>query len=173
MSEQSKSERRHPNVINLAEADTVPIEKGARFGAKLKVLGRTAGARGVGGSWYELPPGKTAFPAHWHSANEEALFILEGRGTLRMGSESIAVREGDWVTLPSGPEHAHQLVNDGDAPLRYLCLSTLITTEVVGYPDSGKVGVMGVGPTPKTPWIRALFRRSSEVTDYYDGEKID
>jgi len=167
------SSRRHPNVINVAEAEVVTIERGSRFGAKLKVLGRAAGGRGVGGSWYEVPPGKTAFPSHWHSANEEALFILEGSGSLRLGNDTLALRAGDWVTIPPGPEHAHQLTNDGDAPLRYLCFSTLVTTEVVGYPDSGKVGVLSVGPSPKTPWLRALFRGASQVTDYYDGEKVD
>jgi len=169
MPEQS---RRHPNVLNLSEAESRTASRGDRFAYTSKMLGRTAGGRGIGASWYEVPPGRTAFPAHWHTANEEAIFVLEGRGALRIGKETVALRSGDWVTLPVGPDHAHQLVNDGDAPLRYLCFSTLETTEIVGYPDSDKIGVMSVAGGP-TPWVRALFRMGEQVTDYYDGEKTD
>lgn len=174
MSEQSgeKSERRHPNVLHLDEVTATPMEKGTRFGATMKLLGRAAGGRGVGASWYEIPAGKTAFPMHWHSANEEAIFVLEGRGKLRMGSDTVAVRAGDWVTFPPGPEHAHQLINDGDTPLRYLCMSTLLPTEICGYPDSGKIAAMSFGPDRK-PWLRALYKTSSEITDYWEDEKID
>jgi uncharacterized cupin superfamily protein len=164
--------RRHPNVINLMEAEARPMSRGARFGCVTRLLGRAAGGRGVGASWYEVQPGRTAFPAHWHAANEEALFILEGSGTLRIGKETVAVREGDWVTFPPGPDFAHQLVNDGDEPLRYLCLSTLVTTEIVGYPDSGKVGVASVGGGG-SPWMRALFRMEAQIADYYDRERVE
>lgn len=163
--------RRHPQVINVAEAESRPMSRGTRFGCVTKLLGRAAGGKGIGASWYEVQPGRTAFPTHWHAANEEALFILEGSGSLHIGKESVPLREGDWVTLPPGPDFAHQLVNDGDVPLRYLCFSTLITTEIVGYPESGKVGIVSAGGG--SPWMRALFRMESQIADYYDGERVE
>lgn len=167
--------RRHPNVVNVSEVDASSRSKGSRFGMTSKILARVAGARGIGCSWYEVPAGKTAFPAHWHGAMEEAIFVLEGKGRLRIGEEHVTVGAGDWITLPAGPDHAHQLVNDGDAPLRYLCMSTLPTTEVVGYPDSGKVGVVTMANAEDfmtKPWLRGMFRGNAQV-DYYDGEEID
>jgi uncharacterized cupin superfamily protein len=76
--------------------------------------------------------------------------------------------------MPPGPDHAHQLLNESDAPLRYLCLSTMPTTEVVGYPDSGKVGVMTMGSVDDFPkgWLRGIYKADAQV-DYYDGEKTE
>lgn len=168
-------ERRHPCVINLSEATARSSEKGTRFGFTNKILGQATGATGIGASWYEVPPGRTAFPLHFHCAAEEAIFILEGEGTLRIGTETVAVRTGDYITFPVGPDHAHQLINTGAAPLRYLCLSTLPQADVVGYPDSKKVGARGVPPGWKFPgpaWVRVICRADS-MLDYYDGETID
>ena len=47
-------------------------------------------------------------------------FILRGSGTLRYGSESRKIRGGDVICCPTGgPETAHQIINDSDAPLIY------------------------------------------------------
>jgi uncharacterized cupin superfamily protein len=172
----TEAKRRHPNIVNLAEIEPQQHEKGARFGYAMRWLGMGTGARGIGCSWIEVPPGRTAFPMHFHSANEEALFVLDGEGTLWIGKETVPLREGDYVTFPPGEEHAHQLVNTGKTPLRYLALSTLQTTEVVGYPESGKIGAASFAfdaSGKRVVKFRALFPRSAQVTDYYDGEKLD
>ena len=116
-----------------------------------------------------VQPGRRAFPFHAHLVNEEALFILDGTGSLRLGDHTVAVRAGDYVALPAGTDGAHQLVNDGDAPLRYLCVSTMTSPEVALYPDSDKLGVMGGQPTP----IRVLVRRDAATAGYFDGEQPD
>jgi uncharacterized cupin superfamily protein len=46
-------------------------------------LGRQAGARQLGASLFELPPGASSFPLHVHHANEEMIVVLSGRPTLR------------------------------------------------------------------------------------------
>ena len=163
-----KTTRRHPNVANLTEVAPGGFEKGTRFALTNRALGRATGARGIGCSHYEIPPGKTAFPNHYHCANEESVYVLEGTGTLRIGPDQVAVGPGDYATFPVGPAHSHQLVNSGTSPLRYLCFSTLISTEVVGYPDSGKIGAVSYTSAGE-PLVRIVVRNSSGV-DYYDGE---
>jgi uncharacterized cupin superfamily protein len=169
------TERRHPNVVNLSEAPSRTAEKGTKFGCTNKVLGHSTGAAGIGCSWYEVPAGRAAFPAHYHCMNEEALFVLEGEGSLRIGKETVTLKAGDYVTLPTGPDHAHKLTNTGATPLRYLCMSTLHRgAEVVGYPDSNKIGAMGVPPGWRfgdPPWLRMVVRTDAAV-DYYDGEDV-
>jgi len=159
--------RRHPNVVNVTELKAGGFEKGSRFALTNKPLGRATGARGIGCSFYEVPPGKTAFPNHYHCANEESVYILEGSGLLRIGPDSVPVGPGDYATFPVGPAHSHQLVNAGDTPLRYLCFSTMVPTEVVGYPDSKKIGAMSYAGGEAV--VRLMFRETSAV-DYYDGE---
>ena len=83
----------------------------------------------------EVEPGKTAFPFHFHSAIEEALYILEGKGTLRVGADKVEVRAGDYVGLPPGPEYTHALTNTGTGALRYLTMSGP-ATPVVASPQS-------------------------------------
>jgi uncharacterized cupin superfamily protein len=169
-----KTERRHPNVINLRELPGNKSEKGSRFAYTSKQLAFPAGGKGIGASWYEQPPGKTAFPTHFHTANEESLFVLAGNGTVHIGSESVPIGPGDYVTFPVGPDHAHRVVNTGTEPLQYLCFSTLIPVEIVGYPDSKKIGVRAGEPGRAftNPWVRHLFKTETAV-DYYQGETID
>jgi uncharacterized RmlC-like cupin family protein len=146
------SERRHRNVINIDELEPLRQDQG-RFACECHRLADNTGAAGVGCSHYTIPPGKTAFPAE----------LSLGAGTLRIGDRRVAVRAGDFVTLPVGPDHAHQLINDSDAPLRYLCMSTKIGVEVVGYPDSDKIAAIA------SPWVAKWYRSGDDV-DYFDGE---
>ena len=165
------AERRHPNVVNVAETEAMDLSEGKNFGARIRGLGRAAGAVQLGGNLVEVAPGRSAFPCHYHCGIEEALFILDGVGSLRLGKETIAVEAGDWVTLPIGPDHAHRLDNTGDTPLQYLCMSTRATADVVGYPDSGKILASASGSPDffEPPWVRAIFKEGSEV-GYYEGE---
>ena len=161
------TERRHPNVVNLSEIEPRVTTEGTRFGSSTRRLGAAAGGVGLGASYFEVEPGRTAFPAHWHCANEEAIYVLEGEGTARIGDARVPVRAGDWIAMPPGPEHAHQLVNTGTVPLRYLAISTMQKVEIVGYPDSKKFGAAAIGPSG--PWVRHLFLEGTSAS-YYDGE---
>jgi uncharacterized cupin superfamily protein len=165
------SERRHPNIVNLSELEPEDNAKGNRFGYRTRFLGVATGGRGIGCRWMEVPPGKTAFPFHFHCANEESVFVLEGQGTLRIGADQVTVGTGDYISFPVGPDHAHQLLNTGEGPLRYLCFSTKNLVEVVGYPDSDKVGAAAMKGDGSGLAVRVMVKQSSQV-DYYDGEDI-
>ena len=168
--------RRHPNVASAADVEGKTSSAGTRFGCTRRLLGAAAGARAIGCSWYEVLPGRSALPRHFHCANEEAIYVLEGEGTLRLGDETLALTAGDYASIPVGPAHAHELVNSGTGPLRYLCVSTLHPAEVVGYPDSKKVLALGAGvPGPGSPaesWIRLIAFEASNV-EYFDGEDLE
>jgi len=160
------TQRRHPNVVNKDEVEPTTLEKGKHKGTMHR-FGPRAGNQQLGGSLMELPPGAISFPFHYHCMNEEALYVISGTGTLRQGDQRVAVRAGDWIAHPVGPEFAHQMINDSRAPLVYLMISTSHKCEVVGYPDSKKVAA-SAGPWDK-PWIRQIVR-AGESLDYWDGE---
>jgi uncharacterized cupin superfamily protein len=81
------------------------------------------------------------------------------------------VRPGDWIALPAGPAHAHQMVNSATEPLVYLCVSTMHGVEIVEYPDSEKVGARVADPTSPVGFRRiGLFRTGSGTLDYWEGE---
>ncbi len=148
---------------------------GTRFGAVRKNLGAVSGGSALGCTWHEVEPGRAAYPRHFHTANEEAVYVLEGTGTALIGEAAVAIGPGDFIGLPVGPEHVHQIKNTGTAPLRYLAFSTMHDVEIVGYPDSKKIGAMAApslraaftgGPKP---WV-AHIGREADAVGYFEGE---
>ncbi|HEY9538230.1 MAG TPA: cupin domain-containing protein [Kiloniellaceae bacterium] len=116
----------------------------------------------VGVAIEELPPGKQSSPAHWHVFEEEHLFLLEGRLTLRIGAETHVMTAGDYACFPAGQQAGHCLVNDSDALARYVIVGEHNPNEVTIYTDSSKVLVRALGR-------RALFDLAA-LRDYWDGE---
>ncbi|MBI3205354.1 MAG: cupin domain-containing protein [Myxococcales bacterium] len=161
------AERRHPNVVHQGEVSVMNMEKG-RHRMQLRRLGAAAGGQLIGANLTEVPPGAVSFPFHYHCATEEAVYVLSGSGTARIGDARVAVGAGDWIAFPPGPEHPHQMINDGAEPLVYLCVSASIQkVDVVGYPDSKKVAASaGTFEKPIHRWIS----RQGESLDYWDGE---
>jgi uncharacterized cupin superfamily protein len=163
--------RRHPNVINADEVPPVQSRKGKRYAFVRRQLGVPAGARGLGASLMELPPGKAAWPLHFHCSNEEAIFVIQGTGAVLIGGDRVAVRAGDYVAFPAGPV-PHQVINDSGGVLVYLALSTMNPTDISVYPSSEKVGVFG-GSAPggiKSERFVAGFFRMADGVDYWEGE---
>ena len=163
----------HPNVVSTGGLKWTEQSPGEKFGFKRKSLGAATGGERLGCSLYEVPPGKRAWPRHYHLANEEAIFVLEGRGMLRIGEKEVAISAGDYVTLLAGEEGSHQTINTSDAPLRYLCFSTMVAPDVMVYPDSNKVGIFG-GSAPGGPKERRTFSKFLETdaeVGYYEGEE--
>lgn len=154
-------------IVNLDAVETVRRGNGGRFEVDYASLTQALGARKLGVSLAVVAPGKRAFPRHAHHANEEMMFILEGEGTYHCGADHAPVRAGDLIAAPAGDgSTAHQIENTSDKPLKYLTFSTMITPEVVEYPDSGKFLVLsGTGPD------RFRFVGRAEMSlDYFDGE---
>ena len=163
----------HPNVVGDGDLEWDEQSHGEKFGYRRKQLGSAAGGEKLGCSLYEVPPGRRAWPYHYHLANEEAIYVLEGSGILRIGGEEVQVTKGDYVALPARSEAAHQLVNSSEAVLRYLCFSTMVEPDVMVYPDSGKIGILGGAAPggPKEKRTSSKFLRSDAEVGYYDGEE--
>jgi uncharacterized cupin superfamily protein len=163
----------HPNVVGDADQEWDEQSRGEKFGYRRKQLGSAAGGEKLGCSLYEVPPGRRAWPYHYHLANEEAIYVLEGSGTLRIGGEEVQVSKGDYVTLPARAEASHQLINSSDAVLKYLCFSTMVEPDVMVYPDSGKVGIFGGAAPggPKEERTFSKFLREDAEVGYYEGEE--
>jgi uncharacterized cupin superfamily protein len=162
--------RRHPNVVNVDEVDWwAPPKAGPPpFTSQAKRLSAVAGGRGIGANLFRVPAGGTAVPMHAHHANEEAIYVLQGRATLRIGQKRVEVRAGDWIALPPGKDHAHQLLADQGEEITYLCVSTMIEVDVVTYPDSKKL-LATAGPAAAGS-LRAMFRLADGGVDYFEGE---
>jgi uncharacterized cupin superfamily protein len=150
-------------VVNLEELKLEDFKKGEHYESRCARIGPLLGAKDLGYSYDLVPPGKRSCPFHSHRAEEEMFFILKGTGTLRLGTETRKIRAGDVICCPTGgPESAHQIINDSDADLAYLSVSTKMAAEVCEYPDSQKVGAYGGD-------LRH-FTRVADHVDYWLGE---
>lgn len=131
-------------VINIDELKLQNHKTGDTYECNAVRIGPQLGAKDLGYSYDVVPPGKKSCPFHSHRAEEEMFFIVKGTGTLRYGSETRTIRAGDFICCPTGgPETAHQIINDSDAELAYISVSTMMPAEVCEYPDSKKIGAFG------------------------------
>ncbi len=145
-------------VVNIDQLNLQHFEQGEKFGSDALRIGPLLGAKDLGFSYDVVQPGKRSCPFHNHHGAEEMFFIVKGTGTLRYGSEARRVRAGDFVCCPTGgPETAHQIINDSDAELGYISVSTMLPAEVCEYPDSGKIAAFA-----------GDVRHMTEVTDHVD-----
>jgi uncharacterized cupin superfamily protein len=143
------------------------------FDAKMAQIAPLIGAQKLGYNLTAVPPGKSAFPAHNHHANEEMFFVLQGSGELRFGTDTYPIRAGDVIACPAGgKDKAHQMVNTGIEELRYLAVSTKLSPELVEYPNSGKFGVLADLPAGSDGKPRRFMfvGRESQSLDYWEGE---
>ena len=70
-------------------------------------VGDAIGGDLIGGTIYELEAGERVCPYHYHHGVEEWLYVVAGEPTLRQPDGERALRPGDVVCFPWGPEGAH------------------------------------------------------------------
>ncbi len=154
-------------------AFTAPGDLAEKFDAKMGFISPLIGALKMGYNLTSVPPGKRAFPHHFHRVNEEMFFILEGDGELRYGKDTFPVKKGDIIACPpGGPESAHQIINTGATELKYLAVSTKLSPEIAGYPDSDKFAIsadLGLDADGKPQFFRFVGRGDKSL-NYWDGE---
>ncbi len=151
-----------PLIRRAETADCVEkSEHGYEF--KKKIIVGKADSEHFDVSVYEVPPGKSAVPYHYHLQNEEVFFILRGTGLLKSPEGERTVTAGDFLYFPSNEKGAHKLTNASETEtLVYADFDIMHDPEIAFYPDSQKVGIFGKGH-------RLIFPVSEQV-DYYEGE---
>lgn len=156
-------------IVNLDDVTFDDVEEDGLYTSRRARFSDGIGARNLGYNLTVLPPGKAQCPFHSHHGEEEMFLILEGEGEPRFGGERYPIRRHDVIACPpGGADVAHQILNTGTAPMKYLSLSTRVAVDACEYPDSGKVMVVaGNGDSTK---LWKMFRAENTV-DYYDREK--
>lgn len=130
-----------------------------------------AGARELGASVFEVPPGGSTFPLHCHYANEEILVVLEGQPTLRGVDGERELPRGEVVSFRVGREGAHRIDNRTDEPVRVLIVSTMIGPDVVEHIDSEKVYARSYAPGPDPPDDAvAVMVKREDSRPFFEGE---
>jgi uncharacterized cupin superfamily protein len=95
---------------------------------------------------------------------EEWLLAVSGRPSVRTPGGTEELEAFDIVFLPTGPDGAHQVRNDSDAPARVLMWSNVVFPTSTVYPDSDKLGVY-----TREGDDDLIVPRSAGV-DYFEGD---
>lgn len=115
--------------------------------------------------FYEIMPGKLAYPKHYHSYNTECFYIISGSGVIETIDSTISVKKGDIIVFPCGKKGTHKLINTSNTDnLLYLDFDTTNSPDVIHYVDSDKIGIIEHN-------ISSTFFKNSDNVDYYEGEK--
>ena len=86
-----------------------------------------------------LPPGSRSAIKHWHSAEDEMIYVLEGHITLIEGETETLLKPGDAATFRAGDSTGHCLENRSDRPARCLVVGTRAGVDTITYPDHDRV----------------------------------
>ena len=98
-------------------------------------LGAALGLKQFGVNLTTLPPGKESSMRHWHSHEEEFVYVLEGEVVLISDAGEQVLTAGCCAGFPAGSGDGHQLVNRSARPAVYLEVGTNDAADEVLYPD--------------------------------------
>ena len=99
-------------------------------------LGDAAGLTDFGVNLLRLPPGAWSSQRHWHSAEDEFVFIVEGEVVLVTDTGEELLRSGDCAGFKAGVKDGHHLQNRSDRDAILLEVGSRRVAEDEGeYPD--------------------------------------
>jgi uncharacterized cupin superfamily protein len=99
-------------------------------------LGDAAGLSDFGVNLLRLPPGAWSSQRHWHSAEDEFVYVLEGDLVLVTDAGEEILRPGDCAGFKAGIHDGHHLQNRGDRDAVLLEVgSRKIEDDEGDYPD--------------------------------------
>ena len=138
--------------IDLA---AVPVQTGSNYPDPFHVpcmpqssrkLARHAGLTAFGVNLTVLEPGAWSSQRHWHSHEDEFVWIVEGELVLVTDSGEEILRAGDCAAFRRGDPDGHHLINRTDRPAKVLEIGNASPLDVCVYPDIDMI--VGPGDEP-------------------------
>jgi len=127
--------------IDIAKA---PTRKGSGYPAPFdkpcterirRRLGDAGGLTQFGVNLLTLPPGVWSSQRHWHSDEDEFVYVLSGEVTLIDDRGETVLRAGDCAAFPKGEANGHHIVNRSKADATLIEAGTRSNGDVCLYPD--------------------------------------
>ncbi|HET6807057.1 MAG TPA: cupin domain-containing protein [Frateuria sp.] len=123
---------------------TVPERRGTSYPAPYakvaqdrvkQVLGDAGGLSDFGVNLTRLPPGSWSSQRHWHTREDEFVYVLSGELVLVTDAGEQPLRAGECAAFPKGVADGHHLVNRGSGTAVYLEIGTRSAEDACHYPD--------------------------------------
>ncbi len=131
------------NPVALAAASVAP-KSGSSYPAEFKdtthgrskqALGDLFGLTQFGVNLTEIAPGAASALRHWHSHEDEFVFVMSGTLTLITDAGEEQLTAGMCAGFPAGVPNGHCLVNRSDQSATVLEVGSRDMRDVGNYPD--------------------------------------
>ncbi|HEU5295474.1 MAG TPA: cupin domain-containing protein [Burkholderiaceae bacterium] len=115
--------------MSKIDVATVPARKGSGYPSPFDApcaartrrrLGDAGALRDFGVNLMTLPPGAWSSQRHWHSHEDEFVYVLEGELKLVEDDGPTVLRAGECAAFPKGTGNGHHLINESSAVAIYL-----------------------------------------------------
>ena len=104
-------------------------------GRRKQVLGDRFGLTHFGVNRTTLAPGAVSAVRHWHSVQDEFVYVLAGRPTLITDAGETPLAPGMCVGFKGGDPDGHQLVNRTGEDVVFLEVGDRLAGDAGFYPD--------------------------------------
>ncbi|MEM7725560.1 MAG: cupin domain-containing protein [Cyanobacteria bacterium P01_A01_bin.45] len=129
-----------PQQIPTQYTSTYPEAfKDRVLGRMKQKLGNAAGLKNLGVNLVKLQPGSCSALRHFHSHEDEFIYVLEGEITLVTNIGSQILTPGMCAGFPAGEEDAHHLINRSENIAVYLEVGNRHPEDEANYPDDDLV----------------------------------
>ncbi|HEY9804448.1 MAG TPA: cupin domain-containing protein [Leptolyngbyaceae cyanobacterium] len=128
----------------IIDPQDVPTERSTNYpnpfkalvaGRMRQKLGNFAGLKNFGVNLVKLEPGSYSALRHWHSHQDEFIYILEGELTLITDAGEQILTPGMAAGFPAGEANGHHLVNRSSVVGVYLEVGDRSPNDTAIYPD--------------------------------------
>ena len=100
-----------------------------------RALGNELGLTHFGVNLTRLEPGAWSAQRHWHTRQDEFVYVVEGELVLVTDAGEQTLRAGMAAGFPVGKADGHHLINRTTKPVLYLEIGDRTLGDEVHYPD--------------------------------------
>ena len=126
-----------------------PLDEPCRARERTR-LGDAAGLTQFGVNLLRLPPGAWSSQRHWHTGEDEFVYVLAGEAVLVTDAGEEVLRAGDAAGFPANDLDGHCLQNRSGRDATVLEIGTRMKGSVAYYPDIDMVAPAGGKPAAYT-----------------------
>lgn len=126
-----------PAQVPAAAGSSYPEQfKAAVAGRSKRRLGDALGLTVFGVNLTTIRPGAQSALRHWHTAQDEFIYMVEGELVLVTDSGEQVLKPGMCAGFPAGKADGHHLVNRSGRDAVYLEVGDRTQNDAVTYPDN-------------------------------------
>ncbi|MDO8800165.1 cupin domain-containing protein [Phenylobacterium sp.] len=135
------------------DLSAIAVDRGSNYpapfdapcsGQSYQRLARDSGLTLFGVNLTVIEPGAWSSQRHWHTHEDELVWVVEGELTLVTDAGEEILRPGDCAAFKRGVADGHHLINRSDRPAKVLEIGNADPLDVCTYPDIDMIA----GPEP-------------------------